>query len=564
MSYEQDYAYVVIGGGSSGCVVAAMLAQQQRGQVLLLEAGDAAEMNPVSLSADGFSHAFATDALMWDRRSVAQTHCGKRSLYLGSGKGMGGSGSVNGMVYTRGDRQDYDAWPKGWQWQDIEPAFEAVEAQLKVKPRSPTDFTETCIHAAVDAGFQHKDKLIDGELCGYLGYQTMNYDGNSRRSSYVSFIKDQAFANLTVKTRCNVRQLVFNQDKRISAVIYREDGKDRMVKVLNEVVLCAGALETPKLLMLSGIGPQQELAKHNIEVVSAQEEVGKNLHDHPNVCLFYKGRKRPDSRYPQLYGFNRVNQQSSLKDNQADTCFVFYSAPASLQQSMQRMLPAVLLPVVLYQHESLRKFLRGCVDLAFRLPLLKRFLSHLYGVVVILGKPVSRGELRLASADPDESALISPNYYQDPQDMRTMLDGVAMAKQIANQSALASWGNVKLAGAARTENEEKIRRWIQSATMTTFHYCGTCRMGDDESAPVDSMLRLRGVQGVRIADASVIPETPVSALNAPSMMIGYRAAQLITGDNVFERGPGLRSRQSQKQKATPRDRNRTVAPVKTA
>lgn len=546
MSYQEEYDWVVVGGGSSGCVVAAILARANIGTVLLLEAGDSAENNPVSLSAEGFIHAFADDNLMWDRRSRTQKNCGNRSLYLGSGTGMGGSGSVNGMVYTRGDRRDYDSWPKGWQWQDVEPCFKAVEDVLRVKPRTPTHFTETCISAAKDAGFKRKDKLLDGDLCGYLGYQTMNYDGEQRRSSYVSFLKDQVPENLTIKTRCRVRQLVFDRSKRITGLIYREQEKDQYVRVGKEVVLCSGALETPKLLMLSGVGPEDELQKHGIELVNEQAEVGRNLHDHPNVCLFYKGKLPPDSHYPQLYGFQRVNGASELQEQQADTCFVFYSAPASLKQSMKRMLPAVLLPPSLYRNSILRKFLRGCVDLAYRLPLVNRFLNQLYGIVVILGKPASRGELKLASANPEDDALISPNYYDNPRDMETMLEGVTTARRIANQNALSAWGNMPLAGGARTSDRGKVRSWIHKATMTTFHYCGTCRMGDDATAPVDTRLRLRGVSGVRVADASVIPETPVSALNAPSMMIGYRAAQFIIQDQQQDQTKSTRKTRSAK------------------
>ncbi|MDX1695155.1 MAG: GMC family oxidoreductase [Ketobacteraceae bacterium] len=544
MSYQQVYSYVVVGGGSSGCVVASRLAEADAGDVLLLEAGEPAENNPETLSADGFIHAFANDRTMWDRRSFPQGHCGGRSLYLGSGTGMGGSGSVNGMVYTRGDQKDYDAWPRGWQWKDVVPAFEAVESRLKVKPRIPTNFTETCINAAKGAGFQQKDKLLDGELCGYLGYQTMNYDGDQRRSSYVSFIKEQQLPRLTVRTNAKVRQLIFNERQQITGLIYRREGQDHFVSVTKEVVLCSGALETPKLLMVSGIGPAEQLRRHGIDVVSDQPQVGENLQDHPNVCLFYKGRKSPDSRYPQLYGFTRVNQESALSASQADSCFVFYSAPASLKQSMKRMLPAVLLPPSLYRNRLLRGLLRTCVDMAYKTPLLKGFLSELYGIVVILGKPVSRGYLRLRSADPEDEAVISPNYYQDPRDMDTMAAGVTLAKRIASQQALAEWGNTPLSGGARSASDVKIRRWIKSATMTTFHYCGTCRMGEDPGAPVDTRLRLRGVTGVRVADASVIPETPVSALNAPSMMIGYRAAEFILAAKT-EQPAGNSSRLSQ-------------------
>ncbi|MCG8669151.1 MAG: GMC family oxidoreductase [Pseudomonadales bacterium] len=530
MSFEESFDFIVIGGGSSGCIVAAQLAKANLGKVLLLEAGDWAEKNPETLSADGFIHAFANDQVMWDRLSAKQASCGNRHLYMGSGTGMGGSGSVNGMVYTRGDKKDYEQWPAGWHWDDVEPAFNEVEKVLKVKPRDPTRYTETCIAAAKDAGFKQKDELLDGDLCGYLGYQTMNYDESQRRSSYVSFLKDKFLDNLTIKTKCKVRQITFNKSKRATGIVYSDGDSTRYAKASKEIVLCSGALETPKLLMVSGVGPADQLGKFNIEKVAESPMIGSNLHDHPNVCVFFKGRNTPDSKYPQLYGFNRVNQRSTLQQDQADTCFVFYSAPASLKQSMKRMLPAVLLPPSLFKNGLLRRFLRRCVDIAYALPILNKFLSQLYGVVVILGKPESRGRLTLRSANIEDQAILDPNYYGNSQDMETMVKGVQLAKAIAEQGPLKEWGNVPLVAGARTDQTNKIAKWIKDATMTTFHYCGTCKMGADLQDPVDLELKVRGVKGLRVADASVIPTTPVSALNAPSMMIGYRAASMIAED----------------------------------
>lgn len=531
MSYIETVGYVVVGGGSSGCIVAKRLAETlSTTKVLLLEAGDGAETNPVSMVADGFSQAFATDALMWDRMSTRQPNCGNRNLYMGSGTGMGGSGSVNGMVYTRGDKQDFEQWPEGWQWRDIEPYFIAVEDVLKVKPRAAVRFTDTCIEAAKAVGFSHKDKLIDGDLKGFLGYQTMNYDGDERRSSYMGFLHNAKPDNLTIRTRAKVTQLLFDQEQRVTSVMYRVGQQEYCVRVTGEVVMCAGALETPKLLMLSGIGPQDQLAPNGIQPVVFSEQVGRNLHDHPNVCIFYRGKQPSDSRYPQLYGFDRMNNTTNLPENQADTCFVFYSAAASLRYSMHRMLPAVLLPARLFHHQRLRRFLRRCVDTVFSLPIIKDQLARLYGVVVILGKPESRGRLTLNADDVQGQAHISPNYYGDSADMDTLVAGVYKARELANQQPLKEWGNQCLVGAVTSNKpnaRQKLERWIKGATMTTFHYCGTCAMGADEDSVVDTELRVRGVKGLRIADASVMPVTPVSALNAPSMMIGYRAAEFI-------------------------------------
>ncbi len=530
MELAQSYGYVVVGGGSAGCVVSARLAAKGY-DVLLLEAGPGAEENPVVLDANGFTKAFSNDDLMYDRLSEKDRYCGNRRLYMGSGRGMGGSGSVNGMVYTRGDKSDYEQWPSGWQWQDVLPHFEAVEKQLGVRTRAATRFTSASIQASVQAGFQHKDGLNDGNLCGYIGHETMNYAGAMRRSSYASYIHDDKPDSLTVITGAAVKRILFEGNRAVK-VEFQKQNRLYQVQVDHEVIMAAGALETPKLLMLSGVGPIEQLKKFNIRPVILAPEIGKNLQDHPNVCLFYRGKQNLDCYYPQLYGFDRVNQQLNLANGQPDTCYVFYSAPASIKQSMQRMLPALVLPQVLYRYHWLRKLLRHVVNGMFLIPGVKVFTSKLYGIVVILGKPVSRGEIHLASVDAAEPPLVYPGYFSNQQDLETLYQGVLRAKEIMQQNAMRLWGAVGLSAAARTNSEQSIKSWIKTATMTTFHYCGTCRMGADDRAPVGIDLKLKGSSNVRVVDASVIPEIPVSALNAPTMMIAHRAADIIMAQRV--------------------------------
>lgn len=528
-----SYDYIVVGGGSSGCVVAARLAEENVGSVLLIEAGNAADKNPETMSADGFIQAFSNDNTMWDRLSAPQTTCADRRLYVGTGTGMGGSGAVNGMVYTRGDARDYEQWPTGWKWQDLAPCFEQLEQRLRVKTRAPVRFTENGIEAACAAGFTQKNELNDGDLCGFIGYQLMNYDGDHRRSSYMAFLRDQNHEYLSVKTDAKVLRILFEAPKgaevhaRATAIEIFAEGRQLLIHAKKEIILCAGALETPKLLMLSGIGPQGLLRLLNIPVVVDAPAIGKNLQDHPNVCLFYRGNAPPDAFYPQVYGFDRVNQQLPLPVDQADTCFVFYSAPTSIKQSMQRMLPALALPAAQFHNRFLRRCLKNLVNAAFMVPFTRMFVEKLYGIVVILGKPLSRGEVRIVSNSPYDAALVDPAFYRHPQDIETMINGVMRAQQIAAQPAFLRWGNSALSAGARTQAREKIRQWIHGATMTTFHFCGTCKLGEDLDSPVDLQLRLKGVINVRIADASVIPEIPVSALNAPSMMVGYRAVEFI-------------------------------------
>lgn len=522
----KPYDFVVVGAGSAGCILAARLAQANIGSVLLLEAGEPATHHTEVMSADGFKHAFANDALLRHRMTVAQAGVGHRRLYAGTGQGMGGSGSVNGMVYTRGDRRDFDSWPQGWRWDDVEPAFAAVEAVLGIRPRPATVFAQNFIEAACEAGFRRKDGLNDGGLGGFVGCNDMNYAGDERRSSYRAWLHASTPPNLDIRTEAVAERLVFDDKHKAIAVNYRCKGKVLSVEVRHEVILCAGALESPKLLMLSGVGPADQLQAVGIPLVHASAGIGQHLQDHPNVCLFYQARQLVDFNYPQVYGFDAARRAPDEDSTPApDSCFVCYAAPASLKQSMLRMLPVLALPGLLYRIAPLRHLLRGLVHLAFALPPLKRFVARLFGIVIILGKPASRGEIRLVSSNPAIAADINPAYYTDPRDRDTMLCAVGKARLIAQQPALA--GARALSEGAKTFCKTKLWNWVTAATMTTFHFAGSCRMGEDDASPVDTQLKVKGLRNVRVADASVMPEIPVSALNAPSMMIGYRAADLI-------------------------------------
>jgi choline dehydrogenase len=521
------YDYVVVGGGSAGCIVAAELARDAT--VLLLEGGPAAEEHPETLSADGYKYAFINDAVMGERFTVPQARAGKNRVFAGTGMVMGGSGSVNGMVYTRGARLDYAEWPEGWRWEDNEKHFLAIEKMLRPHRRPPTAWTEACISAAEAKGFLRKDDLNDGNLSNVVGYEWMSYDGEDRRSSYVAFIKDAgARDKLTVITKARAHRVIFDGDQRATGVEYEHDGTRATAQAKREIILCAGALETPKLLMLSGVGPGEHLRELGIDVVAERASIGSGLHDHPNVPVFFKARRDVDCFYPQLYSFFRTNPDTSLPQGQSDTCYVFWPAPSAMMQVTQRMLPPMVVPHMFYGPRS-RGFVRAMVGAAFKLGFVQRFTTQLFGIILILGKPKSRGTLRLASLNAADQAAIDPAYYSEEEDLQTMVRGVRIARELGGSGGLQEWGARELMPGKRVRSDQAIEKYVRKNTITTYHFAGTCAMGAGEHAAVDTQLRVRGVRGLRVADASAIPVTPVSALNAPSMLVGYRCAQLIRG-----------------------------------
>ena len=363
-----------------------------------------------------------------------------------------------------------------------------------------------------------------------IGYEWMNYEGKDRRNSYVAFIKDQPKrANLFIETDARAHRILWDEGPRAVGIRYEQAGALRSATATREVVLCAGALETPKLLMLSGIGPATRLQAAGVSVVMNAPEIGQNLQDHPNVTLFYRGDAEVDSFYPQLYSFGRANPHTSLPTQQSDVCIVYWPARSAMKEAAQRMLPGKVLPPALFDTKA-KGMLRSVVGAAMSTGPMERMIEKLFGMVVILGKPKSRGELYIESSDPRAQAFIDPGYFTHPEDMETMLHGIRWASRIGKAEPLLARGAKPLMPSTKAyeaSDDRALIRFVEKNVMTTFHFAGTCRMGEDNLAPVDTQLRLRGVEGLRIADASVTPVTPVSAMNAPSMLIGYRAAKMI-------------------------------------
>jgi choline dehydrogenase len=534
----ETFDYVIVGGGSAGCIVAARLASESDARVLLLELGERGEDNPETLIVDGYKHAFINDRVMWPKYTTPQSGCVDKSMFVGSGRGLGGSGAINAMVYLRSSVADFDDWGvPSWRWSEVVSDFEQLERVLDPHRRDPTEFCEACIRAAEQVGFRRSEDLDDGDLAGAIGYEWMNYRGEQRRSSYVAFLQPAlARPNLEVVTSARVERIVFGPNRTVESVEYSARNQLHRVAVEREVVLCAGAVESAKLLMLSGIGPAAQLRRHGIEVLLDQPAVGRNFQDHPNVTLFYRGHREVDAKYPQLYGFHRAKPDSThLQPGQPDTCYVFYPAKSSLREMMMRILPTLVLPASLRERSPLPEGIRAAVSLAFEREIVRRFVARLYGLVVILGKPRSRGSVELGGNRAEHEARIDPAYFSHRDDLETLVEGLRLARRMAGAPALQDWGARELFPGGIIRSTPLLEGFVRANAMTTYHFAGTCSMGVDPRSVVDERLCVRGVEGLRIADASVMPVVPVSALNAPSMLIGYRAAELLIRSNFGQR-----------------------------
>jgi choline dehydrogenase len=388
----------------------------------------------------------------------------------------------------------------------------------------------------------HEDGLNTGDLAAKVGANAMNYEGAKRRSSYRAFIKEPMEEkggalrqHLRIALRAQVERVEFEEENgapKAVAVHYRKDGQLQRVAVGKELIFCAGALETPRLLMLSGVGEAAHLQAHDIPVVCNAPGVGQNLQDHPNVALFYRGNKALDFSYPQVYAFDTADGHKAAPQ----MCWVLYAAPASMQQAMQRMLPIIALPEFLRQNKALRWALKKLIDGAFQLLPVVGFVENVFAIVVILGKPTARGQIRLQSADPAQPAAIDPGWYGTQRDRDLMERGIERARQMVAQPSLAGLKPKALSkGAKAGVSGKALWKWIGKASMTTYHFAGSCRMGDEVAAPVaPADLRVKGLANVRVMDASLMPEIPVSALNAPSMMLGWRGAQILLNEYGFQ------------------------------
>jgi choline dehydrogenase-like flavoprotein len=522
--------YIIIGGGSAGCVLAARLTEDPSVRVALIEAGPPDSSVLIHCPA-GLALLAKNGQANWAFETVSQPGLGGRRGYQPRGKVLGGSSSVNAMIYARGQHADYDEWAaqgnEGWGWRDVLPYFKRAEhnergadafhgtgGPLNVMDlRSPNRFGPVFVQAAVQAGFAPNPDFNGADQEGVGMYQVTHKKGERFSAAKAYLTPNLSRPNLQVITQAYTTRILM-EGKRAVGIEYREGGQLHQLKAAREVLLCAGALQSPQLLMLSGLGPAAHLQSHGIAVAHDLPGVGRNLHDHVDVVQVVDAPQLKDLFGLSAAGLVRVlkgifewrNFRSGmLTTNFAEAGGFIKSDPGEARPDLQ-----------------LHFVVGKLVDHGR-----KTVFGHGYSCHVCLLRPQSRGSVQLASRDPAAAPLIDPNFLGDADDLQRLVRGFKIMRRILSQSALAGYGGRELPASAGATTDEQIEAFIRSRADTIYHPAGSCRMGNGALDVVDAKLQVHGVAGLRVVDASIMPRLVSGNTNAPTIMIAEKAADMI-------------------------------------
>ncbi|HEY3636493.1 MAG TPA: choline dehydrogenase [Caldimonas sp.] len=525
------FDYLIVGGGSAGCVLAARLSEDPAVRVCLLEAGPA-DKSALIHCPGGLALLAKTGQFNWAFATVPQAGLGGRRGYQPRGKVLGGSSSVNAMIYLRGSADDYDGWAaegnRGWGWSDVLPYFKRAEhnergadayhgsdGPLNVMDlRSPHRFGPIFVDAARQAGHAVNRDFNGATQEGFGLYQVTHRNGERFSAAKAYLVPNLARPNLRVVTEAQTTRIVLEGRRAVGVEVRVAGAPAQVLRARREVLLAAGALQSPQLLMLSGIGPGAHLQSHGIAVAHDLPGVGRALHDHVDVVQVLDAPHLKD-----LFGLSFTGVLNVLKGivewrrHRSGTLTTNFAEAGGFLRSE----PALDRPDLQFH------FVVGKLVDHGR----KTVFGHGYSCHVCLLRPKSRGSVTLASADPLAAPLIDPNFLAERDDVERLVRGFKAMRHVLAQPVLAGHGARELRASASAQSDAEIEAFIRANADTIYHPVGSCRMGGGALDVVDAELRVHGVEALRVVDASIMPAIVSGNTNAPTIMIAEKAADMI-------------------------------------
>lgn len=532
-----SYDFVIVGGGSAGSTMASRLTEDPNVSVCLLEAGG--DGNGILVRAPAGVVAMLPGRPKinnWAFNTESQPGLNGRRGYQPRGKALGGSSAINAMLYVRGQKEDYDNWAdlgnEGWDWDSVLPYFKKAEnnsrgadaahgdsGPLQVSDqKAPRPISEAYIQACTQMQLHRTEDFNGGDNEGAGYWQTTihhsrekNGERCSAAAGYLFPVMDQR-ANLTVITKAHATRIIFD-GKRAVGVAYRQGKQDKEVRAGKEVILCGGAFQSPQLLQLSGVGRSEDITRHGIGMVHELPGVGQNLQDHLDFIMGYKSKDTDNFGIGVRGSLKLIAEMlkwrkhgNSMIASTITECGSFFKTDPNLDRP-----------------DVQTHFVISIVDDHAR----KLHLGYGYSCHVCVLRPYSRGEVFLKSADPLAAPGIDPRFLSDERDLQTLIRGAKMTRAMLEAPAMAKYMHKELFGVSDDTTDFEWEQHIRNRSDTVYHPVGTCKMGHDEMAVVDSNLRVHGMQGLRVVDASIMPALVSGNTNAPTIMIAEKAVDMV-------------------------------------